>query len=166
MLRWIEVSVYLPLMRVHGYMSNTEPWNYGPEAQKAIAACLQQRQKLQPYLQWCARQVSEKGYTLMRPLVFDFANDPEALRQDCEYMFGPSLLISPVTEPGVTEWRTYLPKSEGGWTDYRTGKHYDGGQTVTTPVDKTFIPVFVRNSAATLFRNNFADAKITSNQLK
>jgi alpha-glucosidase (family GH31 glycosyl hydrolase) len=54
----------------------------------------------------------------------------------------------------------------GGWTDYRTGKHYDGGQTVTTPVDKTFIPVFVRNSAATLFRNNFADAKITSNQLK
>ena len=111
MLRWIEVSVYLPLMRVHGYMSNTEPWNYGPEAQKAIAACLQQRQKLQPYLQWCARQVSEKGYTLMRPLFFDFANDPEALRQDCEYMFGPSLLISPVTEPGVTEWRTYLPKS-------------------------------------------------------
>ena len=29
MLRWIELSVYLPLMRVHGYMSNTEPWNYG-----------------------------------------------------------------------------------------------------------------------------------------
>ena len=27
MLRWIETSVYLPLMRVHGYMSNTEPWN-------------------------------------------------------------------------------------------------------------------------------------------
>lgn len=25
MLRWIETSVYLPLMRVHGYMSNTEP---------------------------------------------------------------------------------------------------------------------------------------------
>ncbi len=150
MLRWIEVSVYLPLMRVHGYMSNTEPWNYGPEAQAVIAACLQQRQQLQPYLQWCAKQVSEKGYTLMRPLVFDFADDPEALHQECEYMFGPSLLVSPVTAPGVTEWRTYLPKSEGGWTDYRTGKHYDGGQTVTIAVDKTFIPVFVRNSAATL----------------
>ncbi|MBO7137401.1 MAG: glycosyl hydrolase family 31, partial [Bacteroidaceae bacterium] len=33
MLRWIETSVFLPLMRVHGYMSNTEPWNYGAEAQ-------------------------------------------------------------------------------------------------------------------------------------
>ena len=50
MLRWIETSVYLPLMRVHGYMSNTEPWNYGPEAQKIIAGCLQERYRLLPYI--------------------------------------------------------------------------------------------------------------------
>ena len=146
MLRWIETSVYLPLMRVHGYMSNTEPWNYGPEAQAIIAKCLQERERLQPYIRACARRVSEDGYTLMRPLVFDFADDPEALRQAYEYMFGPSLLISPVTAPGVRAWQTYLPKSEGGWRDYHTGKHFDGGQTVTTAVDKTAIPVFIRES--------------------
>ena len=144
MLRWIETAVYLPLMRVHGYMSNTEPWNYGPEAQAIIAECLRERYKLLPYITRCAERISTEGYTLMRPLVFDFADDPEALRQRYEYMFGPSLLISPVTEPGVTEWSTYLPKNKGGWTDYRTGRHYDGGQTVTTAVDKAHIPVFVR----------------------
>lgn len=144
MLRWIETSVYLPLMRVHGYMSNTEPWNYGPEAQQIITNCLKEREKLQPYIKECARRVSEEGYTLMRPLVFDFAHDPEALQQKYEYMFGPDLLISPVTEPGVTTWRTYLPRQEGGWTDYRTGEHYDGGQYVTTKVTKAFIPVFTR----------------------
>ena len=144
MLRWIETSVYLPLMRVHGYMSNTEPWNYGPEAQAIITNCLKEREKLQPYIKECARRISEEGYTLMRPLVFDFADDPEALRQKYEYMFGPDLLVSPVTEPGVTTWRTYLPKQEGGWTDYRTGKHYDGGQYVTTAVTNAFIPVFLR----------------------
>ena len=148
MLRWIETAVYLPLMRVHGYMSNTEPWNYGAEAQRVIAACLKERERLRPYIERCARRVSEEGYTLMRPLVFDFADDEEALRQKYEYMFGPALLISPVTEPGVKEWRTYLPKSEGGWRDYRTGTHYDGGQTVTTRVDRSFIPVFVRESKA------------------
>ena len=125
-------------------MSNTEPWNYGSEVQAIIANCLKEREKLQPYLEECARRVSEEGYTLMRPLVFDFANDTEALRQNYEYMFGPDLLISPVTEPGVTTWRTYLPKQEGGWKDYHTGKKYDGGQYVTTPVTKAFIPVFVR----------------------
>jgi alpha-D-xyloside xylohydrolase len=80
----------------------------------------------------------------MRPLVFDFYDDPVALQQKHEYMFGPALLVSPVTEPGVTEWQTYLPKSKGGWRDYRTGKQYDGGQTVTTPVTKAYIPVFIR----------------------
>ena len=144
MLRWIETSVYLPLMRVHGYMSNTEPWNYGDEAKQIIADCLKEREQLRPYIEACAERVSKEGYTLMRPLVFDFADDETALRQSCEYMFGPELLISPVTEPGVTTWKTYLPKQKGGWTDIRTGKHYDGGQYVTTAVDKARIPVFKR----------------------
>ena len=82
----------------------------------------------------------------MRPLVFDFADDPEALRQKYEYMFGPSLLVSPITEPGVTEWKTYLPKSEGGWEEVHTAEHFEGGQTVTTKVFKEFIPVFARVS--------------------
>ncbi len=142
MLRWIELSVYLPLMRVHGYMSNTEPWNYGEEAKNIIRECLQERERLRPYLEECARRVSTEGYTLMRPLVFDFADDPVALQQKYEYMFGPSLLISPVTEPGVTTWKTYLPKTKGQWRDKRTGETYKGGQYVTTPIDKAHIPVF------------------------
>ncbi len=150
MLRWIETSVFLPLMRVHGYMSNTEPWNYGSQAQDVIAKCLQERYRLMPYIEHCARRVATEGYTIMRPLVFDFADDAEALCQKYEYMFGPALLVSPVTEPGVSEWRTYLPKSNGGWRDYRTGQHFSGGQYVTTPVDQSFIPVFVRTSEEAL----------------
>ena len=147
MLRWIETSVYLPLMRVHGYMSNTEPWNYGKEAQDIIKDCLLERYHLQPYIYTEAAAVTSDGSTLMRPLVFDFTGDEEALRQKHEYMFGKSLLVSPVTEPGVTTWKTYLPKNTAGWYDYRTKQYYDGGQTVTTPIDKTRIPVFVRGGS-------------------
>lgn len=154
MLRWIELSVYLPLMRVHGYMSNTEPWNYGDEAKQIIAECLKEREQLRPYIEQCAHRIAKEGYTMMRPLVFDFADDAEALQQKYEYMFGPSLLISPVTEPNVTEWRTYLPKNKEGWTDYRTGRHYHGGQYVTTPVDKAHIPVFVRGDVQTIQLDN------------
>jgi alpha-D-xyloside xylohydrolase len=146
MLRWIETSVYLPLMRVHGYMSNTEPWNYGDEARQIIGDCIRQREQLRPYIEACAERVAKEGYTLMRPLVFDFPDDGEALRQSCEYMFGPELLVSPVTEPAVTEWKTYLPKQKGGWTEIHTGKHYDGGQYVKTEVSKAYIPVFKRTT--------------------
>ena len=144
MLRWIQTSVYLPLMRVHGYMSNTEPWNYGEEGKRLFKLSLQERQLLRPYIERCAERVAKEGYTLMRPLVFDFADDPVALQQKYEYMFGPSLLVSPITEPGVTEWKTYLPKTEGGWQEVHTGEHFEGGQTVTTKVFKEFIPVFAR----------------------
>ena len=142
MLRWIELSVYLPLMRVHGYMSNTEPWNYGKEAQQIITNCINEREALRPYIEECARRVTEEGYTLMRPLVFDFADDPQALAQKYEFMFGPKLLVSPVTEPDATEWKTYLPKTKSRWRDRHTGQYYQGGQTVTTQIDKSFIPVF------------------------
>ena len=144
MLRWIETSVYLPLMRVHGYMSNTEPWNYGQEAQDIISDCLKERYHLLPYIYSVAATIAFDGSTLMRPLVFDFADDAEALEQKYEYMFGPALLINPVTEAGVKTWNTYLPKTQGGWYDYRTGQHYDGGQSVTTDVTLDHIPVFVR----------------------
>ena len=142
MLRWIETSVYLPLMRVHGYMSNTEPWCYGKEAEAVIADCLNERYRLLPYIYSYAAAISTEGSTLMRPLVFDFPDDPEALSQKYEYMFGRSLLVNPVTQPDVTRWDTYLPQCKAGWYDFRTGRHYEGGQTVTT--DARRIPVFVR----------------------
>ena len=143
MLRWIETSVYLPLMRVHGYMSDTEPWRYGKEAQQVIAQCLKERYRLLPYIYSYAAAISTEGSTLMRPLVFDFADDAEALQQEHEYMFGRSLLVNPVTEPNVTEWTTYLPRHAGGWYDRLTGRHYEGGQQVTTAVARSRIPVFV-----------------------
>ena len=143
LLRWVQTSVYLPLMRVHGYMSNTEPWNYGEAFRKAFAQCLQTRYQLLPYIYSNAAAVSFEGSTLMRPLVFDFAFDAEALQQKYEYMFGRSLLVSPVVEAGVTEWPTYLPRNKGGWYELHTARHYDGGQTVTTQA-ASFIPVFAR----------------------
>ena len=145
LVRWVQASVFLPFMRVHGYMSNTEPWHYFPETYEIIASCMDLRKRLQPYIVDCAHRVSTEGYTLMRPLVFDFPDDAEALRQDDEFMFGPSYLVHPVTEAGVTTWRTYLPANEGGWRDYWTGETYEGGAYVDTAVDLTSIPVFVRN---------------------
>lgn len=147
MLRWIETSVFLPLMRVHGYMSETEPWKYGKEAQDIIASCLSERYRLQSYIYSGAAAVSFEGSTLMRPFIFDFPKDQTALQQKYEYMFGPSLLVSPVTEPDVTSWKTYLPVHSQGWYDYYTGKKMEGGKTVTTAVDKSRIPVFVKGGS-------------------
>ena len=151
MMRWIQVAVYLPFMRVHGYMSRTEPWNYSAETQKNFHEQIQLREQLLPYIRECAKKVSEENYTMMRPLVFDFPNDTEALKQQTEYMFGPSLLVCPVTEPGIKTMRVYLPEYEHGWVTFepydsdRTGTKklvYKGGSYVDVQVSANRIPVF------------------------
>lgn len=143
MIRWIQVGTFLPMMRVHGYMSNTEPWQYGPEAQRIITEQIRLRYRLLPYIYSEASRVTTEGYTLMRPLIFDFPDDKDALKQDNEYMFGQSLLVCPVTEKGVSQWRVYLPENEGGWYDFRTGRKYGNGWS-EVPVTIEDIPVFAK----------------------
>ena len=147
MLRWVECATFLPLMRIHGYMSDTEPWRYGEEAENIIREQLNLRYRLLPYIYTAAAEVSREGSTLMRPLLFDFADDAEALRHETEYMFGKSILVNPVVAPDVTTYKTYLPKNKAGWYDFQTGKHYEGGQTVETEVSLSNIPVFVKGGS-------------------
>ncbi|MBQ9386888.1 MAG: DUF4968 domain-containing protein [Bacteroidaceae bacterium] len=146
MLRWIQVSVFLPFMRVHGYMSRTEPWNYSPETQENFRKQIDLRYRIMPYILECARKVSSENYTIMRPLVFDFPTDDEALRQQTEYMFGPSLLVCPVTESGINSMRVYLPRYEAGWKlfDSDNTQTYKGGSYIDIPVTADRIPVFVK----------------------
>lgn len=143
-IRWFQTAAFFPLLRVHGYMSNTEPWRYGEEVEQLVSQTLDLRYRLLPYIYSEASRVSLNGSTLMRPLVMDFADDPAALEQKHQFMFGPSLLVAPVTEPGAKKWSLYLPEQEKGWFDFRSGEQFEGGRLLEVPVDLTAIPLFVR----------------------
>lgn len=144
MIRWIQAGTFLPLMRVHGYMSDTEPWRYGIDAQRIITDYIRLRYRLLPYIYSETAKVSMEGSTLMRPLVFDFPTDVTALEQLNEYMFGSSLLVNPVTDKGVNSWKTYLPEYAPGWYDFWSGEKYTGKQWMDVPVDIEKTPVFVK----------------------
>ena len=146
-LRWLQASVFFPLMRVHGYMSQTEPWRYGNEVETVSKKYIGLRYSLLPYIYSCAADVTFKGYTIMRPLVMDFSNDCLALAQDGQFMFGPSFLVTPVTAPSVNTWPVYLPVNEGGWFDFWTGIKYNGGQKVNVKAGLSQMPLFVRGGS-------------------
>lgn len=149
MVRWIQASVFLPLMRVHGYMSNTEPWNYSQQTYRLFTEAIRLRHKLLPYITKESGLVASDNYTLMRPLYFDFPDDDEALIQDTEFMFGHNYLVCPVTVPS-NEMRVYLPKSDHTWYDCWTGTSYKGGQYVTMPLTLEHIPVFTNDKTMCL----------------
>ena len=65
---------------------------------------------------------------MMRPLVFDFPQDEKAAGIMDAYMFGPNLLICPITESmeGEESVRTvYLPAGTD-WYDFYTEERYEG----------------------------------------
>jgi len=83
---------------------------------------------------------------MMRPLAMDFRADEKALGIGDEYLFGPSLLVAPVTEAEATSKSVYLPRG-ASWVNFWTGEKFAGGSTVSVsaPVDQ--IPLFARAGA-------------------
>jgi alpha-D-xyloside xylohydrolase len=143
-LRWFQYATFLPMLRVHGYMTDTEFWRYGEEVEKVARFYLELRYRLMPYIYALAGEASGKGMPLIRPLVFDFPQDEKALAQEHSYMFGPALHVAPVLGAGVTSWPVYLPQSEGGWYDVWTGEHREGGRTHDVPAAFDRIPLHIR----------------------
>ncbi|WP_443971262.1 TIM-barrel domain-containing protein [Sphingobium sp. CR28] len=143
-LRWFQFATFLPMQRVHGYMTDTEFWRYGETVETVARFYLDLRYRLMPYIYSLASEASSKGMPLIRPLVFDFPQDMRALDETHSYMFGPALHVAPVLAAGVTSWPVYLPESEGGWYDFWTGEHRAGGRTYDVPVTLDRIPLHVR----------------------
>lgn len=143
-LRWLQIATFMPMMRVHGYMSDTEPWRYGDVVEKETRRQLELRYKLFPYIYTLAYDVANGG-TMMRPLVMDFTSDPHALALNDQYMFGKAILVAPVMEEGVTDRTVYLPYTDGGWYNFHTDA-YIGNPVgdLTVPITLSDIPVMVR----------------------
>src|SRR5258708_36436218 len=119
--RWFEFGAFCPIFRAHGTRdpNQNEIWSSGPEAQTILTAYDRLRYRLMPYTYSVAWKVTSEGYTMMRPLVMDFRTDIRAQNTGDEYLFGPAVLVAPVTEQGATTKHLYLPKTR--WYDFWTG---------------------------------------------
>ncbi|HXN48363.1 MAG TPA: glycoside hydrolase family 31 protein [Bryobacteraceae bacterium] len=142
--RWFQYGAFCPIFRVHGTRTNdqNELWSYGPEAQAILTNFDRLRYELLPYIYSLAWKVTSDNYTIMRPLVMDFASDARVADIGDQFLFGPAFLVNPVTEPGVPTRRLYLPKAR--WYDFWTGSTMDGGKTVDAPAPLDRIPLYVR----------------------
>jgi alpha-D-xyloside xylohydrolase len=143
LVRWFEYGAFCPVFRVHGYQSNAEIWNYGPQVEGILRQYDELRYRLLPYIYSAAWGVTKNGETLMRALPLEFSSDAGARRVSDQFMFGPALLINPVTTEGAKERTLYLPASLD-WIDFWTGKRIRGGQSVNAEAPLDRMPIYVR----------------------
>ncbi len=145
--RWFEFAAFCPLTRLHGELQPREPWTFGGDrdpAYLAIAKFDRLRYRMLPYVYSVAGSVTRDDSTMMRPLVMDFPGDPAARTVSDEYLFGPELLVAPVTSYRARSRWAYLPRNPGGWFDFWTGAAVAGGGPVSASAPLDSIPLYVR----------------------
>jgi alpha-D-xyloside xylohydrolase len=142
--RWFELSTFTPILRVHGELRPREMWTLGVDspAYNAELKFDRLRYALFPYIYSMAGWSTQRDYTMMRPLVMDFAEDRTARESNDEFMFGPALLVAPITQYQARERSVNLPLS-ANWYDYWTGRPAASG-SISRPAPYDEIPVFVR----------------------
>ncbi len=144
--RWFQWSTFSPILRIHGYQTETEMWKWLPETQKILLAYDELRYRMLPYNYSVAWKVTNEGYTIMRPLPMDFSNDPKTLNISDEYLFGPAFLVVPVTESikdNAATRKVYLPAGTD-WINFWTGEKLRGGREIVALAPVEQIPIFVR----------------------
>jgi alpha-glucosidase len=152
--RWIQIGSFSGVMRSHDRgmsaggcnnkpapagtvweagCSTVEPWNVPNVHFEANRAALQLREELVPYIYTAHRAAFDSGVGLIIPMYYNWPESDSAYLMDgvrsdmVQYMFGPSILFSPVTSPaqpyafgpGLASKSTWLP--EGAWYDSTTG---------------------------------------------
>jgi alpha-glucosidase (family GH31 glycosyl hydrolase) len=144
--RWMEFAAVVPIMRVHNtFGEHRQPWVFGPIAEAAAKRAIELRYSLLPSLYSWEREASRTGVGIVRPLFWEFPDDPAGANVIDEWMLGESLLVAPVVEQGQARKRVYLPV--GRWFGYQTDTIYDGGRAVEVDADAARwddLPMFVR----------------------
>jgi alpha-glucosidase/alpha-D-xyloside xylohydrolase len=165
--RWFQFGAFCPLFRSHGRNWHLHtPWGWdggdgGPpetasfhpdpatlhdaRVEPICRQYLELRSRLMPYLYSVVRDATETGMPIMRALWLHHPDDPTAVANGSEYLWGRDLLVAPVVSQGATSRDVYLP--DGTWYDWWTGATTAGRRTVTRAVDLATLPLYVRAGA-------------------
>jgi alpha-glucosidase len=163
--RWLQLAVFHPMMRVHSmgqhasgdtlpaeeaelsapdlHVSDQEPWSFGEKWTDLAKKAIELRYCLLPCLYSAMWHHTLDGTPVIRHLAFADANDPRLWEQERDFLFGEHVLVSPVIQPKTQRQSIYLPK--GNWYYFWTGQAGSGEVFVNIMPDQ--IPFFVREGA-------------------
>lgn len=145
--RWCQFGMFSPVAILFGmdHPRYHAPWTYGKEAERIFIKYDSLRYALLPYIYTSAWNMYQTGRPIMAPMLYDFFKDEQTYDMSDQYMFGPGMMVCPVTTKGALSRPVYFPG--GNWTDYWTGERINGRQykSFLTPLD--IMPIFIREGA-------------------
>jgi alpha-glucosidase len=124
--RWTEFGAFQPFCRNHSALGTVaqEPWAFGEPWESVCRDMLRLRMRLVPYLYTLFEECHRTGAPVLRPLLFEYPDDPVTYSADDQFLVGDALLVAPITRPGIEHRHVYLPA--GTWCHWWTGERFEG----------------------------------------
>ncbi len=132
--RWFQFTAVCPTLRTHSSGDPRQPWAFGDQACETVKLAIRQRYSWFFYVYALEHAACvESGVGIVRPMTFDYPDDPQVADMTDQWMFGNWIMAAPVLEKfdsaGKSRLkRIYLPA--GQWFDYFRGDSYSGGQWI------------------------------------
>ena len=136
----MQYGLFCPVFRSHGADAPREIWQFGKKGEPvydAIEKQIRLRYRLIPYLYSIAWQVTSNNDSYMRPLFADFASDKKVWNMTDEFMFGHSILATPIVNPQYTEEKVIRTNAMTGWDRHDVRNQKDDGRGVDWSASKT-----------------------------
>ncbi|KAJ3982734.1 glycoside hydrolase family 31 protein [Lentinula detonsa] len=142
--RWAMLGGFYPFMRNHNAdTSISQEFYRWPVTAQAAKNILDIRYRLMDYFYTTFHQASLDGSPVLRALWYKYPKDTSTYSIDLQFLFGPSILVSPVTNENSTSVTIYLPNDT--FYDFLTLEPVTGASSnvTLTDVDFTEIPVHI-----------------------
>lgn len=108
--RWGMLGAFYPFMRNHNQDSSiAQEFYLWPSVTKAAQNAIDIRYRLMDYIYTAFHQANTDGTPVLQPLWFPYPKDPKTYDIDLQFLYGNSVLVSPVTEENATSVSIYLP---------------------------------------------------------
>ncbi len=146
--RWTQFGAFAPLFRNHSMIRSTpqEPYALGEPYTSICREYIKLRYRLLPYLYTLMRQCSQDGTPVMRPMVYDFPDDPAVHTMYDQFMLGPDIMVAPVYMQGAVNRAVYFPR--GRWAGLTNRQIVESaGEHRLIPCPLNEIPVYLREGA-------------------
>ncbi len=163
LIRWFQFATFSAVLRMHGdrgpydipplddrdwgggYLHTGQPnelWSYGEEVYAILRKYYDIRVSMRGYIRDLFHEAHENGSPLIRPMFYEFPEDPHCWETADQYMFGGDYLVAPILRLNQFERKVYLPA--GRWQLTSTGEVFEGKTTVHVDAPLDYTPVFRR----------------------
>ena len=114
----MQYAFFCPVFRSHGADAPREIYQFGQKgdaAFDAIEKTIRLRYQFLPYIYSTAWQVTDNDESYLRALVYDFAADKKVWDMTDEFLFGRSILATPIVKSQYTAEEVIRTNEMTGW---------------------------------------------------